>query len=67
MNLLVLLAVVLAALAKLVVIVKLGLRSMPKRIASLIFLNIYTPLKHALAHLILFVVKLLIKLTLNST
>ena len=44
------LAVVLAILAKLVVILKLGLRSISKRITSLIFLNIYTPLKHALTH-----------------
>ena len=36
------LAVVLAILAKLVVILKLGLRNIPKRITSLIFLNIYT-------------------------
>ena len=41
-NLLVL-AVVLAILVKLVVILKLGLRSISKRITSLIFLNIYTP------------------------
>ena len=38
------LAVVLAIVAKLVVILKLGLRSILKRITSLIFLNIYTPL-----------------------
>ena len=37
------LAVVLAILAKLVVILKLGLRSISERITSLIFLNIYTP------------------------
>ena len=37
------LAVVLAILAKLVVILKPGLRSIPKRITSLIFLKIYTP------------------------
>ena len=36
------LAVVLAILAKLVVILKLGLRNIPKRITSLMFLNIYT-------------------------
>ena len=36
------LAVVLATLAKLVVILKLGLKSISKRITSLIFLNIYT-------------------------
>ena len=41
------LAVVLAILAKLVIL-KLGLRSISKRITSLIFLNIYTPLQHAL-------------------
>ena len=35
------LAVVLAILAKLVVILKLGLRNIPKTITSLIFLNIY--------------------------
>ena len=47
------LAVVLAILAKLVVILKLGLRSISKRIISIIFLNIYTPLQHALIHIIL--------------
>ena len=41
------LAVVLAILAKLVVILKLGLRSISKRITSLIFLNIYTLPQHA--------------------
>ena len=51
------LAVVLAILAKLVVILKLGLRSISKRITSLIFLNICTPSQHALAHIILFVLK----------
>ena len=45
-NLLVL-AVVLATLAKPVVILKLGLRNISKRITSLIFLNIYTLPKHA--------------------
>ena len=50
-------AVVLAALAKLVVILKLGLRSISKRITSLIFLNIYTLRQHALTHIILFVLK----------
>ena len=45
MNLLVL-AVVLATLAKLVVILKLALRSISKRITSLLFLNIYTPPQH---------------------
>ena len=47
------LAVVLATLAKPVVILKLGLRSISKRITSLIFLNIYTLPKHALTHIIL--------------
>ena len=42
------LAAVLAILVKLVVILKLGLRNISKRITSLIFLNIYTPLQHAL-------------------
>ena len=55
-NLLVL-AVVLATLAKLVVILKLRLRSISKTITSLIFLNIYTPPQHALTHIILFVLK----------
>ena len=55
-NLLVL-AVVLAILAKRVVILKLGLRSISKRITSLIFLNIYTLPKRALTHIILFVLK----------
>ena len=53
-NLLVL-AVVLAILAQLVVILKLRLRSISKRITSLMFLNIYTPLQHALTHIIIFV------------
>ena len=44
------LAVVLTILAKLVVILKLGLRSISKRIASLIFLNIYTPPQHTFTH-----------------
>ena len=47
------LAVVLAILAKRVVILKLGLRSISKRITILIFLNIYTPPQHALVHIIL--------------
>ena len=55
-NLLVL-ALVLAILVKIFVILKLGLRSISKRISSLIYLNIYTFLKHALAHIILFVWK----------
>ena len=42
------LAVVLATLAKLVVISKLGLRSIAKRIISLIFVNVYTLPKNAL-------------------
>ena len=65
-NLLVL-AVVLAILAKLAVIVKLGLRNISKRITSLIFLKIYTPTQHALTHIIFFVLKQSIKLTLNSS
>ena len=55
-NLLVL-AVVLAILAELISILKLGLRIILKRITSLIFLNIYTPLQRALTHIILFVLK----------
>ena len=43
------LAVVLAILAKLVIILKLGLRSISKSITSLIVLNIYTPPQHALS------------------
>ena len=42
---------------KVVIILKLGLRSMSKGVTSLIFLNIYTPLQHALTHIILFVLK----------
>ena len=42
------LAVVLAILGKLVVISKLGFRSLSKRITSLIFLNIYTPPQHTI-------------------
>ena len=57
-------AVALVILAKLAVILKLGFRSISKRITSLIFLNIYTLLQHALTHIILF---LLIKITLNWT
>ena len=48
---------ILAILAKLVVILKLGLSSIPKSITSLIFLNIYTPGQHASTHTILFVLK----------
>ena len=55
-NLLVL-SVVLAILAKLVVILKLGLRSIWKEITILIFLNICTPSQHALTHIVLFVLK----------
>ena len=44
-------------LAKLVVLLKLGLRSISKRITSFIILNIYTPLQHGLTHIILFVLK----------
>ena len=51
------LAVVLAILAKLVVSLKLELRSISKRITSIIFLNIYAPLQHALTQIILFVLK----------
>ena len=40
-------------MAKFVIILKLGLRSITKWITSLIFLNIYTPLQHALTHIIL--------------
>ena len=65
-NLLVL-AVVLAILAKLVAILKLGLGSISKMIKSLIFLNIYIPPQHALTHIVFFVLKGSIKLTLNST
>ena len=46
-------AVVLASLAKNVAILKLGLRNISKRILSLIFLNIYTPLQHTLTRIIL--------------
>ena len=47
------LAVAPAKLVKLVVILKRGLRSISKRITSLIFLNIYTPPQHALTRIIL--------------
>ena len=50
-------ALVLGILAKLVVILKLGLRNISKRIISLMFLNIYTPPQHALTHKILFPLK----------
>ena len=49
MNLLVL-ALVLAILAKPVAILKLGLKSISKRITGLIFFNFYTPPQHALTH-----------------
>ena len=42
------LAVVVAILAKLVVILKLGLGNLSKRMTSLIFLSIYTPSQHDL-------------------
>ena len=48
------LTVVLAILAKLIVILKLGLGSISKRMTSLILLNIYTPPQHALTRIILF-------------
>ena len=51
------LAVVLATLAKLVVILKLGLRSISKKITNLIFLNINILPEHDLTHIILFVLK----------
>ena len=41
-------------LTKLAAILKLGLRSMSKRITSLIFSNICTPPQHAFTHIILF-------------
>ena len=55
------LVVVLAILAKLVVILKLGLRNISKRTTSLIFLNIYAPPQHALTHIILFLLKVIDK------
>ena len=55
------LAVVLVVLAKLVVILKLGLGSISKRITSLIFLNIFTPPQHPLIHIILFCFKIIDK------
>ena len=64
---LLMLDVVLAILAKLVIIFKLGLTSISKRTKSLIFLKIYTPLQSTLTYTILFVLKLLMKLTLNLT
>ena len=53
LNLLVL-PVVLATLAKLVIILKLGLRNISKRITSPIFLNTYTPPQHPKTRIILF-------------
>ena len=51
------LAVVLVILAKLVAILKVGLRRISKKITSLIFLNMNTPLQHVLTHIILIVSK----------
>ena len=48
------LAVVLAILSKFVVISKLGMRNISKRMSSLIFLDTYIPLQHALTRLVLF-------------
>ena len=45
----------------------LGLRKISKRITSLIFLYTCTPPQHALTRIIIFLLKKLIKLTLNST
>ena len=68
MNLLVL-AVVLATLAKFVVVLKLGLNNISKSIANFIFLNIYATRQDAMTHIILFVFfsKKIMKLSLNST
>ena len=44
------LAAVLAILLKFIVILKLGLRRISKKMASLIFLNICTPPQHTLTH-----------------
>ena len=55
------LAVVLTILAKLSVLLKLGLRNISKRITSLIFLNTDTPLQDALTHIILFPFKIVDK------
>ena len=60
------LAVVLATYAKLVVILRLGLTKISKRITSLTFFNICTPPNHVLTRIILFLLKELIKLALNS-
>ena len=48
------LAVVRAILSKFVVISKLGMRNISKRMSSLIFLDTYIPLQHALTRLVLF-------------
>ena len=61
------LAVVLSTLAKLVVILKLGLRNTSQRITRLIILNIYTLPQHSLTSIIFFLLKYLIKITLNWT
>ena len=50
-----------------IIILKLGLRSILKRIKSLIFLKTYTRPQHALTHIIIFLLKQLIRLILNST
>ena len=55
-NLLVL-SVVVAILAKLVAILKLGLRTISKSKTTLIFLSIYTRRQHALTHIFLYVLK----------
>ena len=47
------LAVVLATLAKIIVILEIGLRNISKRIKSVIFVNIYTPPQHALTYIML--------------
>ena len=57
-------AVVLAKLAKLAIILRLGLRSISKRITSLIYLNIQTPPQHA--NSLCFKINSKAKLTLNS-
>ena len=46
-----------SCIGKLAVILKLGLRNISKRITSLIVLNIYTPMQHALTGMILFLLK----------
>ena len=55
------LAVFLAILVNLVVILKLGLRSISKRITGVIILKIFTPPQHTLSHIISFVLLQLIK------